>query len=552
MSNINNMNKNVLALAVCSLLTACGGEGDGSGGAGDSIGTGTGPKDFTLSGSVSGLTGTLDLFNTKNQETVSIAGNSFAFSQKLADQEQYDISLASKADGQQLCEVVNGAGVVAAASVTDIEIVCRDWVAAATNLNVVSSADSSSAGDVRWPKITRVDDALEVTWYGWTPLGYWISKRPYTTDGWGAEGLWIKPSELTGYQDDSHKLVANTKGDSMLTFNAQSSIIARDSVALLGPSYSNQAGDYEYNVDIDEQGHVLLVWVAPDDLVPSEQSLYYKYFDGSWGTEVKVETNATGNVKNPVVKFIGNGVAVAAWEFATHPSTGLSYTYDGIQVSSFDASKTTDQWTADSSVDTANGTCGLVIAKSIEIDVTEDGTPAVAWMQGDGQCGSASLKQPLQISKLEQSSWSAPINVSGVDSLATSAKILSLTGNEILAAYNNNGKTYAKTCDMTTGVCASATELAAQDREIQSLAKDKNNNVMAAWLERDTADNPKDLYVNTYNASNDSWSVMGKINNDTVDISNNVAALDEEFVVTWAEYIFPGRWAIFAKEFKAQ
>ena len=75
---------------------------------------------------------------------------------------------------------------------------------------------------------------------------------------------------------------------------------------------------------------------------------------------------------------------------------------------------------------------------------------------------------------------------------------------------------------------------------------------MAAWLERDTADKPKDLYVNTYNASNDSWSVMGKVNNGTVDISNNVAALDEEFVVTWAERVFPNRWAIFAKEFKAQ
>jgi hypothetical protein len=94
---MNNMNKNVLALAICSLLTACGGGSSGgaaggeTGSAGGTGGTGVGPKNYTLSGSVSGLTGNLDLINTKNQETVSIAGNSFAFSRKLADQAQYDI-----------------------------------------------------------------------------------------------------------------------------------------------------------------------------------------------------------------------------------------------------------------------------------------------------------------------------------------------------------------------------------------------------------------------------------------------------------------------------
>lgn len=30
----------------------------------------------------------------------------------------------------------------------------------------------------------------------------------------------------------------------------------------------------------------------------------------------------------------------------------------------------------------------------------------------------------------------------------------------------------------------------------------------------------------------DSWSITGKINNDNVNISNNAAALDEEFFVT--------------------
>ncbi len=549
------MNKNVLALAVCSLLTACGGSGGGSGGAGG----GVGPKDFTLSGSVSGLTGTLDLINTNNQETVSIAGNSFAFSQKLADQEQYDINLASAADGQQLCEVIDGTGVVAAASVTDIEIVCRDWVDGATTLD-------AGVATARYPKIASVADEIHVTWYD-ESIGSWIFKRSYDdANGWAAAAPY---AEAAGYAQNSHEFVANNQGQSMFTYKTSvpyytyEFIFASDTLDVTQTNFSSQGERDEYAIDIDEQGHVLLVWVAPDDLVLTEKSLYYRYFDGSWGSKGKLETNTTGDVRNPVVKFTGNGIAVAAWEFATHPGPVGSAIYDAIKVASFDASKAADKWTADSSVDTANGGCGQVVTKSIDIDVTEDGTPAVAWMQGNGQCDSNDFKQPLLISKLEESTWSAPINISGIDSSSSHAKILALAGNKILAAYNDNDKTYAKTCDLTTDVCTSATDLAAQFREIQSLAKDKNNNVMAAWLGLDAASNPQDLYVNRYDAVNDSWSAMSKINNDTVGQAD-IAVLDNDFVLTWSENVdlsssivstkavSTTRWSVFAKEFVTQ
>jgi hypothetical protein len=553
-----NMNKNVLALAVCSLLTACG--GGGGGGATDGTGgAGVGPKDFTLSGSVSGLTGTLDLINTSNQETVSIAGNSFTFSQKLADQAQYDINLASVADGQQLCEVIDGAGSVAAASVTDIEIVCRDWVAATTTLN-------SGAAEARYPKIARVDDALEVVWFD-RQIGAWLFKRAYdAANGWDELAF---HSSVDGYRVNSHNVVANNQGESMVTYQSTHPhyggefIYASNSLDLSAGSSTEHGRSDSHDIAIDEQGHVLMVWVKPDDLVSTENSVYYKYFDGSWGHEVKLETNTTGGAKHPVVKFTGNGTAVVAWAFTTHFVGPGVAVYDGVQVASFDASKASNKWTADSSVDTANGGCALVVDRSIDIDVTEDGTPTVAWMQGNGQCGSGAYKQPMQISKLEQSTWSAPINISGVDSSSSNGEIIALAGNKILAVYNDSIKTFAKTCDMTTDICSSAVELSADFKEVQSLAKDKNNNVMAAWI------SGGDAYVNRYDVVNDSWSVMSKINYDTVG-NAEVAALDGDFVVTWSEnvYLFstppslsslrslraadPTRWTVFAKEFTAQ
>lgn len=569
------MNKNLLALAVCSLLTACGGSGGGSGSdsAGDEPvvdggtdgGTdggadgGTAPtQDFSLSGSVSGLTGTLDLINTSNQESISIAGNSFAFSQKLANQAQYDIKLASAADGQQLCEVINAVGTVAAANVTDIEIICRDWVPAATTLN-------DGTATAKYPKITRVDDALEVMWYD-QQIGSWLFKRAYdTANGWGDVSLY---ASVGPYRVNSHKFVANSQGESMVTYKASRPhmtgefIFASESLDLSTSNFSDQGRSYNYDIAIDEQGHVLLVWVEHDDLVPAEKSVYYRYFDGSWGPEVKVETNATGDARNPVVKFTGNGTAVVAWEFGLHPGPGPStgITYDSVHVASFDASKASNKWTADSPVDTANGGCGQVVAKSLDIDVTEDGIPTVAWMQGNGQCGTVDFKQPLQISKFAQSTWSAPINISGVDSSSSSAEIIALTGNKIIAAYNDGAKTFAKTCDMTTDVCSPALELSADLKEVQSLAKDKNNNVMAAWIGGD------DAYVNRYDVVNDEWSIMNKINTDTAG-NAEVAALDGDFVVTWSEYsdlspsssakfsplsVATNRWTVFAKEFKTQ
>lgn len=194
--------------------------------------------------------------------------------------------------------------------------------------------------------------------------------------------------------------------------------------------------------------------------------------------------------------------------------------------------------------------------------MTEDGIPTVAWMQGNGQCATAAFKQPLQISKFTQSTWFAPINISGVDSSSSSAEIIALAGNKILAVYNDSIKTFAKTCDMTTDVCSSAVELSADLKKVQSLAKDKNNNVMAAWI----GDVDGDAYVNRYDAVNDEWSIMSKINTDTVG-NTEVAALDGDFVVTWSEYrdlspsssakisplsVANNRWTVFAKEFKTQ
>lgn len=82
------------------------------------------PK-FSVGGSVSGLNGRSGLALSNAGETLSIAGNasSFTFAGLAASGAAYNISVASQPAGA-ICSVVNGTGIVPAAAVTNVSVVC--------------------------------------------------------------------------------------------------------------------------------------------------------------------------------------------------------------------------------------------------------------------------------------------------------------------------------------------------------------------------------------------------------------------------------------------
>lgn len=84
------------------------------------------PANFTLGGSVTGLTGTgLQLKN--GSATVSVAANatSYQFAQAIADGTAYDVSVAAQPTmPSQTCSVVNGKGAIAA-NVTNANVDCK-------------------------------------------------------------------------------------------------------------------------------------------------------------------------------------------------------------------------------------------------------------------------------------------------------------------------------------------------------------------------------------------------------------------------------------------
>lgn len=102
-------------LLVCALLAACGG---GSGGGDDE----PAPSGYSLGGTVSGLSGTLVLTNTVNNDSITLTANgSFTFPTRLDPGDSYNVAATTQPAAG--CSVSNGAG-TAAANVSSVTVSC--------------------------------------------------------------------------------------------------------------------------------------------------------------------------------------------------------------------------------------------------------------------------------------------------------------------------------------------------------------------------------------------------------------------------------------------
>jgi hypothetical protein len=111
---------NALITALMLLTAACGG---GGGGGSSDIGDPDGST-FTLSGTVSGLTGSGLVLQNNGGDDLSIGSDgSFSFSTGLSDESSYLVTIATLPTDHN-CLVGNGSGTIAGADVTDITITC--------------------------------------------------------------------------------------------------------------------------------------------------------------------------------------------------------------------------------------------------------------------------------------------------------------------------------------------------------------------------------------------------------------------------------------------
>lgn len=154
MSNIKTLLQSLIAFCIFIFsLAGCGG-GGGGGGVGAS-GTGGSPT-YTVSGSIVGLTGSgLVLSNNNNDHAfVPNSGINFTFPIAIANGSAYAVSILTQPVGQT-CNVTNGNGVIANASIANLVVNC-----AALNTPKFAYIANSSANSISAYAINAATGAL--------------------------------------------------------------------------------------------------------------------------------------------------------------------------------------------------------------------------------------------------------------------------------------------------------------------------------------------------------------------------------------------------------
>ena len=106
----------VFPIFILLWLAGCNGGGDNSAPAG-------GGTNFTVGGTVSGLSGTVVLQNNTGNDMTLSANNAFSFTTAMATGGNYSVTVRTQ-PASQTCAVANGAGTVSGANVTDVRVTC--------------------------------------------------------------------------------------------------------------------------------------------------------------------------------------------------------------------------------------------------------------------------------------------------------------------------------------------------------------------------------------------------------------------------------------------
>lgn len=116
-----------LLLVMFMFVPGCSAPGAGSGSnTGSGSGTGTGSGNFTIGGTVTGLSGTGLTLQDNGGDNLTVTGSSFTFATALASGAAYDVTISTQpSNPAQICTATNNTGTVGSANVTNVEVTCK-------------------------------------------------------------------------------------------------------------------------------------------------------------------------------------------------------------------------------------------------------------------------------------------------------------------------------------------------------------------------------------------------------------------------------------------
>lgn len=381
----------LFALLLSFALAACGGSGDSSPGngsagtgSGGSSGSGTGggsgggspSPTYSIGGSVVGMTGSGLIIsnNAAEQLTIDAAGD-FVFPGELDSGVVFDVQIvAQPANPSNVCTIENGSGTIAAADISNIEIVCTGPLLLTAIQPADSDADVSRAIAPLLTFSADIDPATVV------PANIRLSSAAGETDvtlGTNGSEVTMTPESvllpLTEYTLSVTTDILGSDGERLL--DPQSVVFTtRDALWYADIEIDASTGTAnDADVAFDLNGNALAVWYQQG---ASGTEVWWNLFTSGvgWGTaEVLEATPPNQFAGSPKAGFDPGGNAVAVWTLVD-PQSGT----DSLRSSQYMPGT---GWSPSTSIDTQSGD----IQGNVEFVINDSGDAVAAWTEFDGR-----------------------------------------------------------------------------------------------------------------------------------------------------------------------
>lgn len=310
--------RGLAAAALVLALAGCHGSGGG--------GTGGPAPSYTISGTLTGLTAvqSIVLKNNGGDPLTRSANGSFTFATALASGAPYNVTVFTTIAGQS-CQVSNGTGTVAAASVSAVTVACTTVARAASwgNASRISDARSSieyelyaSAVDVNkkgsamalWIEENK-PSGIQRLWSSWYRAG-WSTPTPVAESGSkdGAVSVLPDGDAIVVYAQQAYDAFNLAKSQRIYAKRFRAASNSWSAATPISVDFPEDAWPSAPGIAADSEGNALAVW-AHDGQVWARRYLAHS----GWSTAAIQLSDSPRSVASPKVVVDAHDVFTVAW-----------------------------------------------------------------------------------------------------------------------------------------------------------------------------------------------------------------------------------------------
>ncbi len=415
--------------------------------------TSTGP--FSVSGTITGLNGTLVLQNNGGNNFTTHSNGSFLFTNTLADGETYNVTVFAL-PFTQTCLVTNGSGIISGSNVTNVNITCssKAW----TDPTDITDNISPDAGDVFTVQVAMdIHGNAIIAWEQMSGSNRSIFKSEYRN------GIWTYPVDLNDHISPDGFVDAVTP-----------------------------------QVAMDDNGNAIIVWQENDGL--NEQIFKSDYRNGVWTHPVDLSDNISPDNQSataPQVTMDHNGNAIIVW--------GEN---DGLYEQIFKSEYRSGSWTHPANLADNISPDGQDAVDS-HVAIDDNGNAIIIWRQVDA----GGVNQQTFKSEYRSGSWTHPANLA--DNISPDGQqvlfpkvAMDNNGNAIivwaeqLAGFGSDYQIFKS--EYRSGVWTNPGDLSdyispiGQLATAPELAMDDNGNAIIVWEQYDGPGGPVQIFKSEY------------------------------------------------------